>query len=111
MALVMPKQPTHGSNYDVPFELHPIDEGNFNDQVDQNHKKFVLPAGFPKYLNSSLAWSGPELGRHEYIYHLTEGDKLEIDKALFSFKGAKSFLSLSCLVSGPFLKCKSNLTL
>jgi hypothetical protein len=47
-----------------------------------------LPPGFPPRLTSSLAWTGSDL-RDElnYIYHLSENDKVEIDNALLAFKG------------------------
>ena len=95
MALIIPKQLTPGISYDAPVGPGLTEERSFIDQVDQNHEEVGLPPGFPKYLNSSLVWSGPQLGSHQYICHLTEGDKLEIDTALISFKGAESSLSLS----------------
>jgi hypothetical protein len=55
--------------------------------IEQNDTKFGLPFGFPKYLNSELAWSGSQLSSDQYIYYLTESDKLEINAALASFKG------------------------
>ena len=49
--------------------------------------KMELPAGFPKYLTSNLTWSGPQLSDNlQYIYHVTENDKVEIDAALKLFK-------------------------
>jgi len=89
MALVMNQQPAQGYKLDVPIDLD--SPGGINiDQVDQDDKKVELPPGFPQYMHSKLAWSGSQLESHQYIYHLTEDDKLEIDTALVSFKGAKS---------------------
>jgi len=103
MALIMHQQPTHYYKLDPPIHLDSAGGGIPIDQVDQHNEKVELPAGFPQYMQSKLAWSGPQLESHQYIYYLTEDDKLEIDKALDYFKGANSsfffsILSIVCFV-------------
>jgi hypothetical protein len=70
------------------FEIHQANS------IDYCDPKLELPPGFPKYLNSALAWSGSQLCTDQYIYRFTENDKVEINAALASFKGAKNQISL-----------------
>lgn len=46
-----------------------------------------LPNGFPKTLNSELAWTGSSFQHSsEYIQMLSEQDVLELERALQHFK-------------------------
>lgn len=47
-----------------------------------------VPPGWPKHLNSPLAWSGNDFENEDaYIHLLTDEEKAEIDNALIQFKG------------------------
>lgn len=47
-----------------------------------------LPTGFPRVLESPLAWSGEQFTcDSDYVLRLTESDLNEIDGALQEFKG------------------------
>lgn len=89
MALVITQQPSPSSSHAGPIGPGPTEEDSFLDQVDHTYKEVELPPGFPKILTSSLAWSGSLLESQQYIYHVTEGDNVEVHRALVSFKGAK----------------------
>lgn len=46
-----------------------------------------LPSDFPRRLTSKLVWTGSDFHDElKYIYHLSENDKIELDRALFAFK-------------------------
>ena len=74
------------------FEIHQADS------VNRCDPKLELPPGFPKYLDSALAWSGSQLSGDQYVYRFTENDKAEINAALASFKGPKPQISLLYLL-------------
>jgi hypothetical protein len=42
--------------------------------------------GWPKYLDSPLAWDGSKFQQEEYTYTLTKEEKADVEKALKSFK-------------------------
>ena len=44
-----------------------------------------LPEGFPKTMDSKLAWVGADIKAGEYIYYLTEGDVAELEAAYEHF--------------------------
>lgn len=47
-----------------------------------------LPAGFPKRIDSSLAWTGSQYtDESQYCFNLTDDDVREAEAALESFKG------------------------
>lgn len=47
-----------------------------------------LPVGFPKTVDSPLAWTGSQFTEpSEYVLELTKGDLAEAESALESFKG------------------------
>ena len=91
MALAVSMQLT--SDYDHCTTNH-RDPGKREIHFEQRDTKVDLPSGFPKYLNSDLAWSGSQLSGDQFTYYLTESDKLEIDAALASFKGMNYSLLL-----------------
>jgi hypothetical protein len=48
-----------------------------------------VPAGWPTQLSGPLVWkTGDFPDENEYVYHLTDEDKLEISRALKIFKGS-----------------------
>ena len=48
-----------------------------------------VPTGFPKCLSGPLVWKGDDFASDEsqYVYHLTDADKAEMENALKYFKG------------------------
>jgi hypothetical protein len=56
-----------------------------------------VPSGWPKYLDSPLAWTGADFPKQEtYIHQLSSEEKAEIYKALEYFKGRR--MLLTCLI-------------
>lgn len=47
----------------------------------------ALPAGFPVNKDGKIAWVGSKISDGDYVYHLTEAERVEIYKAVIAFKG------------------------
>jgi hypothetical protein len=58
-----------------------------------------VPSGWPKHLNSPLAWTGADFPKEEtYVHQLSHEEKADIEKALEYFKGRRVvFTCLSTL--------------
>ncbi|KAF8443469.1 hypothetical protein BDZ91DRAFT_174561 [Kalaharituber pfeilii] len=47
-----------------------------------------LPEGYPREISSPLVWTGAELREDQYIFHLTEAEIMEVEKAMKDFKAS-----------------------
>lgn len=63
-------------------------------RVRAGNLEIEVPAGWPKYLRSPLAWKGADFESEDlYVHHLSNEEKADIDQALGHFNGRRRDLA------------------
>ncbi|RDW76888.1 TauD/TfdA family dioxygenase [Aspergillus mulundensis] len=95
MSVVVPPVPIGPVGQpDIQYLPDPIKYAARTERRQKEKLQTTLPEGFPRELQSDLAWDGKTVGEvYDWNYHLTQDDLEEVDQALQHFKGMSTSLS------------------